>query len=184
MVACLAYPNAGIVGARLVYPDGTLQHVGVIVGLGGVAGHWFCGQPASQPGPMGRLMVRQTLSAVTGACMLISRECRAATGEFDKKTFAIAYKNVDYCLRAGERGFRTVWTPFFATLTTSRLPVAATRHPPTSRASFASKRRCAQNTGLNPMLIGRSIPGMGVVRASPVPRAWSDCRNRGNPKSG
>jgi GT2 family glycosyltransferase len=112
MVSCLAFPNAGIVGARLLYPDDTLQHVGVIVGLGGAAGHWFCGQPASQPGPMGRLMVRQTLSAVTGACMLISKDCRVATGRFDEKTFAIAYNDIDYCLRAGERGFRTVWTPF------------------------------------------------------------------------
>jgi O-antigen biosynthesis protein len=112
MVSCLAFPNAGIVGARLLYPDGTLQHGGVIVGLGDVAGHWFCGQPASQPGPMGRLMVRQTLSAVTGACMLISKNCRAATGDFDEKAFAIAYNDIDYCLRAGERGFRTVWTPF------------------------------------------------------------------------
>jgi GT2 family glycosyltransferase len=112
MVSCLAFPNAGIVGARLLYPDGTLQHVGVIVGLGGAAGHWFCGQPASQPGPMGRLMVRQTLSAVTGACMLISKDCRVATGYLDETTFAIAYNDIDYCLRAGERGFRTVWTPF------------------------------------------------------------------------
>jgi len=112
MVSCLAFPNAGIVGARLLYPDGTLQHVGVIVGLGDAAGHWFCGQPASQAGPMARLMVRQTLSAVTGACMLISKDCRAATGDFDEKTFAIAYNDIDYCLRAGECGFRTVWTPF------------------------------------------------------------------------
>jgi GT2 family glycosyltransferase len=112
MVACLAYQNTGIVGARLLYPNGTLQHVGVIIGLGGVAGHWFCGEPASQPGPMGRLMVRQTLTAVTGACMLISKDCRAATGDFDEKTFPIAYNDIDYCLRAGALGFRTVWTPF------------------------------------------------------------------------
>ena len=61
---------------------------------------------------MGRLMVRQTLSAVTGACMLISKDCRVATGYLDETTFAIAYNDIDYCLRAGERGFRTVWTPF------------------------------------------------------------------------
>jgi hypothetical protein len=102
MVACLAYPNTGIVGARLLYPDGTLQHAGVIVGLGRAAGHWFCGQPASQPGPIGRLMVRQTLSAVAGACMLISKDCRAATGDFDEKTFAIAYNDIDL-LPAGGR---------------------------------------------------------------------------------
>jgi O-antigen biosynthesis protein len=113
MVSCLAYPNTGIVGARLLYPNGSFQHAGVIVGLGGVAGHWFCGEPASeQLGAMARLTVRQTFSAVTGACMLISGACRAATGDFDEETFAIAYNDIDYCLRAGERGFRTVWTPF------------------------------------------------------------------------
>jgi GT2 family glycosyltransferase len=117
MVSCLAYPNAGIVGARLLYPDGSFQHAGVIVGLGGVAGHWFCGEVASeQKGAMARLAVRQTFSAVTGACMLISGACRAATGDFDEGTFAIAYNDIDYCLRAGRFGFRTVWTPF-ATLT-------------------------------------------------------------------
>jgi O-antigen biosynthesis protein len=117
MVSCLAYPNAGIVGARLLYPDGSIQHAGVIVGLGGVAGHWFCGELASeQRGAMARLAVRQTFSAVTGACMLISGACRAATGDFDEETFAIAYNDIDYCLRAGRLGFRTVWTPF-ATLT-------------------------------------------------------------------
>jgi O-antigen biosynthesis protein len=113
MVSCLAYPNAGIVGARLLYPNGSFQHAGVIVGLGGVAGHWFCGEPASdQLGAMARLTVRQTFSAVTGACMLISGACRAATGDFDQETFPVAYNDIDYCLRAGRLGFRTVWTPF------------------------------------------------------------------------
>jgi O-antigen biosynthesis protein len=67
-------------------------------------------------GATARLAVRQTFSAVTGACMLISGACRAATGNFDEETFAIAYNDIDYCLRAGRPGFRTVWTPF-ATLT-------------------------------------------------------------------
>ena len=53
MVSCLAYPSTGVVGARLLYPNGTLQHAGVIVGLGSVAGHWFCGMPGDYPGPMG-----------------------------------------------------------------------------------------------------------------------------------
>ena len=61
---------------------------------------------------MGRLLVRQSLSAVTGACMLISRECLDRTGEFDEDIFPIAYNDIDFCLRAGEQGYRIVWTPF------------------------------------------------------------------------
>ena len=112
MVSCLAFPQTGIVGAKLLYPDRTLQHAGVIAGLGGLAGHWFIGEKRDFPGPMGRLFVRQSLSVVTGACFLISRECWEAVGPFDEEKFAIAYNDVDFCLRAVEKGFRVVWTPF------------------------------------------------------------------------
>ena len=112
MVSCFAYPNTGIVGARLLYPSRRIQHAGVIVGLGGLAGHWFDGQREGYPGPMARLHVRQSLTAVTGACMLMSRSCLEATGPFDEIDFAIAYNDVDFCLRAVKRGFRVIWTPF------------------------------------------------------------------------
>jgi len=112
MVSCVDYPKTGIVGAKLLYPDRTIQHVGVIAGLGGFAGHWFIGRDESFPGPMGRLHVRLSLSVVTGACMLITRSCVEETGLFDEDVFNIAYNDVDYCLRAISRGFRVVWTPF------------------------------------------------------------------------
>lgn len=112
MVACLDYPDAGIVGARLLYPDRTLQHAGVIVGAGGLAGHWYERKPEHFRGPLGRLGVRQTMTAVTGAAMLVSRRCRDAVGPFDEELFAIAYNDVDFCLRARACGFRAVWTPF------------------------------------------------------------------------
>ena len=116
MVECLAFADTGIVGARLLYPNGLLQHAGVIVGLGDAAGHWYVGDPADEPGPMGRLAVRQTLTAVTAACMLVTRACFTALGGFDEHAFAIAYNDVDFCIRARQAGFRTIWTPF-ATLT-------------------------------------------------------------------
>ena len=112
MVSCFDYPRTGIVGAKLLYPDRTIQHVGVIVGLGQLAGHWFIELDEHHPGPMGRLRVRQSLSCVTGACLMMSRACLAATGPLDEDIFAIAYNDVDLCLRALAQGFRIVWTPF------------------------------------------------------------------------
>ena len=112
MVECLAFEGTGIVGARLLYPDDRIQHAGVIVGLGSGAGHWYVNDRMDEPGPMGRLAVRQTLSAVTGACMLVTRPCFTAIGGFDEETFPIAYNDVDFCLRARSFGYRTVWTPF------------------------------------------------------------------------
>ena len=112
MVECLAYEDVGVVGARLLYPTGEIQHAGVAIGMGSVAGHWFLGRPADYEGPYGRLAVRSTMSAVTGACMLISRACFDATGGFDEEAFAVAFNDVDFCLRARLLGYRTVYTPF------------------------------------------------------------------------
>ena len=116
MVECLAFPQTGIVGARLLYPDGSLQHAGVIVGLGEAAGHWYVAEKVDEPGPMGRLAVRQTIGAVTGACMVVTRACFDALNGFDEVAFPIAYNDIDFCIRARHAGFRTIWTPF-ATLT-------------------------------------------------------------------
>ncbi len=112
MVSCFDYGDVGIVGAKLLYPDQTIQHVGVIAGLGSLAGHWFIGKDKDFPGPMGRLRVRQSLSVVTGACMLISKNCLEAVGGLDEDVFPIAYNDVDFCLRAVAKQFRVVWTPF------------------------------------------------------------------------
>jgi O-antigen biosynthesis protein len=112
MVECIGFAATGIVGAKLDYPSGRIQHAGVIAGLGNAAGHWNIEAPTDAPGPMGRLFVRQTLSAVTGACMLVSRPCFEALGGFDEESFAVAYNDIDFCLRAKAAGVRTVWTPF------------------------------------------------------------------------
>jgi GT2 family glycosyltransferase len=112
MASCFAYPEVGVVGAKLLYPDRTLQHAGVIVGYSGLAGHWFLEHSENFPGPTARLWVRQSLSAVTSACLLVSREALRRVGPLDETRFAIAYNDVDLCLRALAAGYRIVWTPF------------------------------------------------------------------------
>jgi GT2 family glycosyltransferase len=112
MAECLCYPGTGIVGARLLFPDRRLQHAGVILGLSGLAGHWFYKAHENVPGPMGRLGLRNGMTVVTGACMLITRRCLDVTGPFDEARFRVAYNDVDFCARARAKGFGVVWTPF------------------------------------------------------------------------
>lgn len=112
MVSCLRYEGVGIVGAKLLYPNNTIQHAGVIAGFGGLAGHWYSGKPEYFGGPMNRLHVRNSVVCVTGAAMLISRNCLDLVGQFDAENFAVAYNDVDYCLRAHKAGMRAIWTPF------------------------------------------------------------------------
>jgi GT2 family glycosyltransferase len=134
MVSCLAWSDVGIVGAKLMYPNGLSQHLGVIVGFGGYAGHWFMEQAERFTGPMGRLAVRQSLTAVTGACLLITRTCWEAAGPMDAERFRIAYNDIDLCLRARKAGFRVVWTPF------ARL----THHESASRGSDETPQNIAR----------------------------------------
>ena len=112
MVSCLSYPKAGIVGAKLLYPSGKIQHAGVIAGFGGLAGHWYLNRPRNYAGPMHRLHLRNSMTCVTGAAMLVSGECLRAIGAWDEENFAVAYNDVDYCLRAYQAGYRVIWTPF------------------------------------------------------------------------
>ncbi len=112
MVSCLAYEKTGIVGAKLLYPNKKMQHAGVIAGFGGLAGHWYLNKPANYGGPMNRLHVRNSMTCVTAASMLISGDCAKSVGAWDEENFVIAYNDVDYCLRAYNAGFRVVWTPF------------------------------------------------------------------------
>jgi GT2 family glycosyltransferase len=112
MVECMSFDGVGVVGARLLFPNGRLQHAGVVVGLGGLAGHWYYKAPSRETGRMSRLLVRNGMTAVTGACMLISRECLDRVGDFDQQRFRVAYNDIDFCIRARRAGFGVVWTPF------------------------------------------------------------------------
>lgn len=103
--------DVGAVGAMLYYPDGTIQHAGVGLGLGGVAAHFFAHVDRRNAGYMGRLLYAQDLSAVTGACLMIRRGVWDQVRGLDER-FAIAYNDVDLCMRIRQAGYRIVWTPF------------------------------------------------------------------------
>ena len=107
MCAFLADPRVGIVGARLIYPNGTLQHAGVIMGLEGFCEHAFRDEPADAPGYQWRAQLPQRLSAVTGACLLIDAELWRLAGGMDEG-YPSAYNDVDLCLRADEMGREVV----------------------------------------------------------------------------
>ncbi|KAA0108500.1 glycosyltransferase [Methylobacterium sp. P1-11] len=111
MVRQACRPNVGAVGAKLLYGDGTLQHVGVVVGLGGRAGHILRRRPGDTPGHLGRLRVAHEVSAVTAACLAVAREKYLAVGGFDAEAFPVDFNDVDFCLRLGAAGWKTVWTP-------------------------------------------------------------------------
>jgi glycosyltransferase involved in cell wall biosynthesis/GT2 family glycosyltransferase len=104
--------EVGAVGARLWYPDGTLQHGGVILGFGGVAGHAFRGVPHGHPGYFNRAWLQQNCSAVTGACMLVRSKVFKEAGGFDETNLAISFNDVDFCLRLRAVGLQNVWTPY------------------------------------------------------------------------
>jgi GT2 family glycosyltransferase len=113
MVSHALQPGVGAVGAKLYYGNDTIQHGGVILGVGGIAGHAFKHFPKANLGLSGgRLGVQQTLSAVTGACMLVRKRDFLAVGGFDEKNLAVAFNDIDLCLRLGENGKRIVYTPF------------------------------------------------------------------------
>lgn len=112
MVSCALQPNIGCVGAKLYYPDGRIQHAGVIIGLGGVAGHSHKYADRNNKGYFGRLVLRQNLSAVTAACMLVRRELYIQVGGFDEQHLKVAFNDVDFCLKLLMAGYKNVWTPF------------------------------------------------------------------------
>lgn len=103
--------DVGCVGARLWYPDGRLQHGGVILGIGGGAGHSHKYLNKGAHGYVGRGVLHQSLSAVTGACLMVRRALWDEVGGLDED-FAVAFNDVDFCLRVRARGYRNIWTPY------------------------------------------------------------------------
>lgn len=105
-------PEVGVVGAQLLYPDRSLQHAGVIIGLGGVAGHSHLMLPSGHPGYFSRPRLIQNLSAVTFACAMTRRDVFEQLGGLNDKELTVAFNDIDYCLRAREAGYLVVYTPY------------------------------------------------------------------------
>ena len=104
--------DVACVGAKLFYPDGTIQHGGVIMGINGSAGHSHKGHPHDAVGDLYRLVTTQDFMAVTGACLMVKKSLYEECGGLDEEKFAVAYNDIDLCLKLWKKGYLNVYTPF------------------------------------------------------------------------
>ena len=149
MLSFAIKPDVGAVGARLWYPDGTLQHGGVILGFGGIAAHAHLRLSKGYCGYYGRAALQQELSAVTGACLMVRRKVFDEVGGFDEQ-LAVDFNDVDFCLRLRAAGYRNIWTPFAELIHHE----SATRGKPDNPQKFA---RFQQETHFMKMRWGKTI---------------------------
>ncbi|WP_444939898.1 glycosyltransferase family 2 protein [Microbulbifer sp. ZKSA004] len=112
MVSHALRPEIGCVGAKLYYPNNTIQHGGVILGIGGVAGHAHKYFHRNEYGYFSRLQLVQNLSAVTGACLFLRKSIFEKVGGLEEKHLAVAFNDVDLCLKVREAGYQNLWTPY------------------------------------------------------------------------
>ena len=112
MVSHALRPEIGAVGAKLLFSDDTVQHGGVILGVGGVAGHAHKYLQRESSGYINRAQVIQNFSAVTGACLVMRRKLYEEVGGLDEQNLAVAFNDVDFCIRIRESGYRILWTPY------------------------------------------------------------------------
>jgi GT2 family glycosyltransferase len=111
MVGHAMRPGIGAVGAKLLYPDGTIQHAGIVMGLHGTVGHLQQRMPEESTGYCGCLVVTREVTAVTGACLLVRRSVYEEVGGLDEKDFPVTFNDIDFCLKLRSRGYRNIWTP-------------------------------------------------------------------------
>lgn len=112
MVSHAIRPHIGCVGAMLYYPNDTIQHAGVVLGVGGVAGHAFREFPRGTEGKFNRARLVQNYSSVTAACLIVRKAIYEEVGGLDEQTLAVAFNDIDFCLKVRSAGYTNLWTPF------------------------------------------------------------------------
>jgi len=145
MVGYALRPEIGAVGARLLYPDGKVQHAGVVLGVGGLANHAHLYLDRHEPGHFGRARLTQDFSAVTGACLVIRKGLFMESGMFDEVNLPVAFNDVDLCLRLRKAGFRNVYCPEAELYHHESLSRGA-EDTPEKRARFDREIRYMQST--------------------------------------
>lgn len=138
MISIALQPQNGAVGAKLWYPNETLQHGGIIVGLGGIAGHSHKHLPRHEYGYFARTSFVQNLSAVTAACLIIRKSIYEEIGGLNEQDLQVAFNDVDFCLRVQEAGYHNVWTPY-AELYHHESATRGYENTPEKKARFAKE---------------------------------------------
>ena len=130
-------PEVGAVGARLLYPDGRLQHCGVVIGVGGAADHLLAGLDGDQPGYLNMAICTRECAAVTGACLATRREVFDALGGFDE-SLGVDLNDIDYCLRAQRERVESALRGDCGARSTTNRPVAALPEAPGTSGSSST----------------------------------------------
>jgi O-antigen biosynthesis protein len=104
-------PDVGAVGAKLLFSDRTIQHAGVVLGMGGIAGHPYRTRPESEVGYLDRVRVPNEQTAVTGACLALAADKFRTVGGYDETNLPVELNDTDICVRLDQRGWVTIWTP-------------------------------------------------------------------------
>jgi len=138
MVSLCIQKDIGCVGAKLYYPNDTLQHGGVILGIKGVANHAYHKFPKHHDGYFARLRVPQVLSAVTAACLLVRKDVYLDVGGMNEEDLKVAFNDIDFCLKVRSLGYRNVWTPY-AELYHHESVSRGTEDTPEKKARFANE---------------------------------------------
>ncbi|WP_245528456.1 glycosyltransferase family 2 protein [Gluconobacter morbifer] len=181
----LADQEAAIVGGKFVYPNQTVQHAGVLLGIGDVAGHAHIGIPRDEGGYAGRAYFPQEMSAVTAAGMLVRKPAFDMVGGFDEENLTVAFNDIDLCLKIRDAGFKVLWTPDFCAEHHESLSRGSDDRPTTERRFFHETQYMLERWGdrlqrdpfYNPhFALDRQVffdliaPGVDVDRYPPLPK--------------